>query len=159
MPKYDYVVVGSGLAGLYASFRAAKHGTVALITKTGLRESNSYYAQGGIAAVTDREDAPIFHYNDTITAGRGLCDHPAVDVLVNEGPERIRELEREGMFFDRKDGSLLLGLEGGHHKRRILHAGGDVTGMVITDFMIKKVRSCDNIDIFEHHQVVGTFDV
>ena len=154
MPKYDYVVVGSGLAGLYASFRAAKYGTVALITKTDLRESNSYYAQGGIAAVTDREDAPIFHYSDTITAGRGLCDHPAVDILVNEGPERIRELEREGMYFDRKDGSLLLGLEGGHHKRRILHAGGDVTGMVITDFMINKVRSCHNIDIFEHHQAV-----
>ena len=95
MPKYDYVVVGSGLAGLYASFRAAKYGTVALITKTDLRESNSYYAQGGIAAVIEpyvEQDDPEKHFADTITAGAGLCDENAVRILVSEAWDNIENL-------------------------------------------------------------------
>ncbi|MFA6335658.1 MAG: L-aspartate oxidase [Bacteroidales bacterium] len=155
MHNYDFVIVGSGLAGLYAAFRASRYGSVALITKSKVRSSNSYYAQGGIAAVTDDDDTPAFHFEDTIIAGRGLCDHSAVNILVNEGPERIRELVEEGMHFDMYDGSFALGLEGGHHKRRILHAGGDVTGMKITDFMIEKVLSCKNIQIFENHSAIG----
>lgn len=155
MRNYNFVIVGSGLAGLYAAYRASSYGSVALITKSKVRDSNSYYAQGGIAAVTDEEDTPAYHFEDTIIAGRGLCDHPAVNILVNEGPERIRELVNEGMHFDMYEGSFALGLEGGHHKRRILHAGGDVTGMKVTDFMIGKVLNCKNIELFENHSAIG----
>lgn len=150
MHQFDYIILGSGLAGLYSSYRASRYGKVALITKSGIRESNSYFAQGGIAAVTDEEDATEFHFEDTIVAGRGICDHDAVNILVNEGPERIKELIEEGMEFDMQNGTLALGLEGGHHKRRILHAGGDVTGKKITDFMIEKVSEHHNIKVFEN---------
>ena len=136
---YDYVVAGSGLAGLYVALRAAKYGTVALLTKSWVRESNSYYAQGGIAAVTDKDDSPSLHYADTIEAGRGLCDSPAVEVLVNEAPQRIQELIDAGMHFDQHEGVLALGLEGGHRQRRILHAGGDSTGAMVTSFLADKV--------------------
>ncbi|MFA5849136.1 MAG: L-aspartate oxidase [Bacteroidales bacterium] len=154
MQTFDFVIVGSGLAGLYAAFRASRYGSVALVTKSKVRDSNSYYAQGGIAAVTDEDDTPAFHFDDTIIAGRGLCDYSAVNILVTEGPERISELVEEGMHFDMSHGSFALGLEGGHHKRRILHAGGDVTGMKITNFMIEKVLSCKNIELFENHSAI-----
>jgi len=154
MKSFDFVIVGSGLAGLYTAFRASRYGNVALVTKSKVRDSNSYYAQGGIAAVTDEDDTPALHFEDTIVAGRGLCDYSAVNILVTEGPERIRELVREGMRFDMSDGLFALGLEGGHHKRRILHAGGDVTGMKITNFMIEKILSCKNIELFENHSAI-----
>lgn len=155
MRHYDYIIAGSGLAGLYTAYHAAAYGKVALLTKSGITESNSYFAQGGIAAVTDEDDAPSLHFEDTIIAGRGLCDYPAVDILVNEGPQRIRELIEEGMHFDMEDGSLALGLEGGHHRKRILHAGGDATGRMVTSFMISKVINHPRIDIFENHSVIG----
>ncbi len=155
MHHYDYIIAGSGLAGLYTAYLAANYGKVALLTKSGITESNSYYAQGGIAAVTDEDDAPALHFEDTIIAGRGLCDYPAVNILVNEGPRRIRELIEDGMHFDMVDGSLALGLEGGHHHKRILHAGGDATGRMVTSFMISKVISNPRIDIFENHSVIG----
>ncbi len=152
---YDYIIVGSGLAGLYTAYLASKHGNVALLTKAGIRESNSYFAQGGIAAVTAEGDAPLFHFQDTIIAGRGLCDYPAVDALVNEGPERIQELIQAGMRFDTENGVIALGLEGGHHHKRILHAGGDATGKRVTNFMISKVEQCPTITRFTNHAVVG----
>ena len=89
MQRYDYLIAGSGLAGLYAAFVASKYGRVAIVTKSSVSDSNTYYAQGGIASVTDNEDTPEFHSNDTITAGRGLCNPVAVDTLVNECPLRI----------------------------------------------------------------------
>lgn len=155
MHQYDYIIAGSGLAGLYTAYHAAAYGKVALLTKSGITESNSYFAQGGIAAVTDEDDAPALHFEDTIIAGRGLCDYPAVDILVNEGPKRIQELIEAGMHFDMEDGSLALGLEGGHHRKRILHAGGDATGRMVTSFMISKVINHPRIDIFENHSVIG----
>ena len=155
MRHYDYIIAGSGLAGLYTAYHAAAYGKVALLTKSGITESNSYFAQGGIAAVTDEDDAPALHFEDTIIAGRGLCDYPAVDILVNEGPQRIHELIEAGMHFDMEDGSLALGLEGGHHRKRILHAGGDATGRMGTSFMISKVINNPKIDIFENHSVIG----
>lgn len=158
MRHYDYIIVGSGLAGLYAAFRASAYGKVALLTKSDIKESNSYFAQGGIAAVTDEDDAPALHFEDTIIAGRGLCDYPSVNILVNEGPVRIQELIDEGMHFDMEDGSLALGLEGGHHRKRILHAGGDATGRMVTSFMIQKVLGCPNIEIFENHSVIGLLE-
>lgn len=158
MRHYDYIIAGSGLAGLYTAYHAAAYGKVALLTKCGITESNSYFAQGGIAAVTDEDDAPSLHFEDTIIAGRGLCDYPAVNILVNEGPQRIQELIDAGMHFDMEDGSLALGLEGGHHKKRILHAGGDATGRMVTSFMISKVINNPHIDIFENHAVIGLLE-
>ena len=150
MHKFDYIIVGSGLAGLYAAYKASMKGSVAVITKSFLRESNSFNAQGGIAAVTSNDDNPEIHKSDTLIAGRGLCEDASVDILVNEGPDRIEEIIADGMKFDTENGSLALGLEGGHHKRRILHAGGDATGRWITEFAISKVLERDNIKIFEN---------
>lgn len=150
MLKFDYIVVGSGLAGLYAAYKASMKGSVAVITKSFLRESNSFNAQGGIAAVTSDDDNPEIHKADTLIAGRGLCEESSVDILVNEGPERIREFIANNMKFDTENGALALGLEGGHHKRRILHAGGDSTGRWITEFVISKVQSQSNIKIYEN---------
>ena len=150
MQKFDYIVVGSGLAGLYAAYKASFKGSVAVITKSFVRESNSFNAQGGIAAVTSVEDDPQIHKSDTLIAGRGLCEDSVVDVLVNEGPLRIDEVIADGMKFDTVNGALALGLEGGHHKRRILHAGGDSTGRWITEFVISKVEEKDNIKVFEN---------
>ena len=149
MLKFDYLVVGSGLAGLYAAYKASMRGSVAVITKSLVRESNSFNAQGGIAAVTSEDDNPEIHKSDTLIAGRGLCEENSVDILVNEGPERIQEIIANNMQFDTENGVLALGLEGGHHKRRILHAGGDSTGRWITEFAISKAESQDNITIFE----------
>ena len=150
MLKFDYIVVGSGLAGLYAAYKASMKGNVAVITKSSLRESNSFNAQGGIAAVTSEDDDPEIHKSDTLIAGRGLCEESSVDILVNEAPVRIQEIIADDMKFDTENGLLALGLEGGHHKRRILHAGGDSTGRWITEFSISKVQSRSNITLFEN---------
>ncbi|MDR1859421.1 MAG: L-aspartate oxidase [Bacteroidales bacterium] len=151
--KFDTIIVGSGLAGLTAAFHSSRHGTVALITKSELDTSNSYYAQGGIAGAIGDDDSPDLHSRDTVIAGRGLCEETAVNILVNEGRERIRELIEMGMPFDRVDGKLVLGLEGGHSKRRILHADGDATGRELTLFMLKKVLEQKNIEVFEYHSI------
>jgi L-aspartate oxidase len=150
MHKFDYIIVGSGLAGLYAAYKASFKGNVAVITKSLIRESNSFNAQGGIAVVTAGDDDPQIHKSDTLIAGRGLCEEEAVDILVNDGPDRIAEIIADGMKFDTEGGALALGLEGGHHKRRILHAGGDSTGKWITEFVISKVNQQENIEVFEN---------
>jgi len=148
---FDFIVVGSGLAGLLAAFHAADYGSVALISKSELDISNSYHAQGGIAAAIGDDDNPDEHFEDTLVAGRYLCDHDAVSLLVNEGLERVRELISQGMDFDEDgEGKLILGLEGGHSKRRILHADGDATGKMMTSFMLKKVLNKPGITTFEY---------
>jgi len=148
---FDFIVVGSGLAGLLAAFHAADYGTVALISKSELDISNSYHAQGGIAAAIGEDDLPRYHFEDTLIAGRNLCDHDAVTLLVNEGLDRVKELIERGMEFDKdSDGHLKLGLEGGHSKRRILHADGDATGKMMTSFMLKKVLDKPGITSFEY---------
>jgi L-aspartate oxidase len=154
MGTYDHVIIGSGLAGLYAAYRASARGKVALLTKSNIRESNSYFAQGGIAAVTGENDAPCLHLQDTLEAGRGLCDYPPAYLLVNEGPARVQELIDEGMRFDTENGALALGLEGGHHQKRILHAGGDATGRMITDFLIDKIEREPAIEVFDNHVAI-----
>ena len=151
--EFDTIIVGSGLAGLTAAFHAAKHGSVAIITKSQLDTSNSYYAQGGIAGAIAQNDSPELHYHDTLLAGRGLCEKEAVKILVNEGRERILELIEMGMEFDQQDGEFVLGLEGGHNKRRILHAGGDATGKELTLFMLKKVMEQPTVTVFEYNAV------
>jgi len=149
----DFLIIGSGLAGLYAALYASKFGKVALITKSTLEESNSYWAQGGIAAAMDPEDSPLFHLKDTIKAGRGLCNKDAVEILVREGRDRVMDLITLGMKFDSGEKGLELGLEGGHTKRRVLHAGGSSTGKEMVRFLISSVKANQNISIFENTTV------
>lgn len=146
---FDTIVIGSGLAGLTAAYHASRFGSVAVITKSQLDTSNSYYAQGGIASVMSENDSYDLHIHDTLVAGRGLCDHDAVDILVKEGQARVLELIDMGMKFDLENDHFVLGLEGGHSKRRILHAGGDATGKALTSFMLQKVLEQPSIESFE----------
>lgn len=145
----DFLVVGGGLAGLYAAVCASSLGRCVVVTKQTLVQSNSYWAQGGIAAAVDPEDSPVFHKEDTVAAGRGLCAARAVEILVEEGRERVADLIDLGMKFDSDDSGLLLGLEGGHSKRRVLHAGGDSTGKEMIDFLISYVSSSESVTILE----------
>jgi L-aspartate oxidase len=148
---FDFIVVGSGLAGLVAAFHASDYGTVAIISKSDLDISNSYNAQGGIAAAIGKDDNPKYHFEDTLIAGRNLCDRDSVSLLVNEGLECVKELMGQGMEFDKDgEGRLKLGLEGGHSRRRILHADGDATGRIMTSFMLRKVLGKSGITPFEY---------
>jgi L-aspartate oxidase len=152
---FDYVIIGTGLAGLYSALNASKFGTVALITKTTLKVSNSYLAQGGIAAAIGESDSSALHIDDTLKAGRGLCNNDAVDVLINDGKEIIQSLIDLGMPFDTDDGKISFGLEGGHSIRRVLHAGGDSTGRELVDFILtlvlkeKKIKFFENILVYD----------
>lgn len=125
---YDYVIIGSGGAGLFAALLAKQHGSVLVVTKDARTEANTNYAQGGIAAAIGPGDSPEQHLADTLAAGAGLCHEDAVRILVTEGPERVRDLMRLGLPFDCEDGAPALGREGAHGMPRILHAGGDATG-------------------------------
>jgi L-aspartate oxidase len=127
----NIIVVGSGIAGSFAALHASRSGEVLLLTKTEMGESNSVYAQGGIAAAMGDRDSPESHMADTMEVGRGLCDEAAVRVLVEEGPRRIHELVALGVRFDREGGRLALGREAAHSRPRIIHAGGDTTGAEI----------------------------
>lgn len=145
------VVVGSGIAGLTAALRAEATGcAVTLVTKGALSEANTRYAQGGIAGVLSPADRAADHAHDTLVAGAGLADPDAVEVLVTEGPDRIRDLIAAGVQFDRDaDGALRAGLEGAHSFPRILHAGGDATGAEIERALVRRVRA-SSVDIREH---------
>ena len=151
--EYKFIIIGSGLAGLYSAMCASKFGKVAVLTKSSIDESSSYWAQGGIAAVMDRGDSIEDHYRDTINAGQGLCNEKNVQILVSEGKERIHELINLGMKFDSLDNQLLLGLEGGHTRRRILHAGGSETGKKVVEFVINEIKENKNIDVYENSYV------
>jgi L-aspartate oxidase len=155
----DVIVVGSGIAGLTAALRLRERGaTVLLVTKTLLTEGSTAWAQGGIAAALADDDSPGEHMHDTLVAGVGLCDIPAVTALVHEGPTRVRELVTLGAEFDRgSDGAISLTREGGHHRDRILHAGGDATGKEISRALIKalhRVKGDPGIEVIEHALVV-----
>lgn len=150
---FDFLVIGSGLAGLYSAFCASQHGKVALLSKSSLQQSSSYWAQGGIAAAIDDDDSAYSHLDDTITAGRGLCRKAAVEILVGEGVQRVRELIAMGMKFDEGSRGLHLGLEGGHSHRRILHAQGNSTGAAVIDFLLDHVTHSGNVTIFENTTV------
>lgn len=142
----EVVVVGSGIAGLYTAKKLAEQGAkVTLISKKSLRESNTYYAQGGIAAAISSDDSPELHCQDTIYAGAGLCNVAAVSQLTSEGPDRINDLLNYGASFDKNKGEIELACEGAHSRRRILHASGDATGAEIIRTLLKVVRKDDNI--------------
>lgn len=150
----DVIVIGSGIAGMYTAIQSSQHQRVIMISKKTLHDSNTFYAQGGIAAVMSDEDSPVFHRQDTLIAGAGLCDHEAVEVLVNEGPDGVRELIRLGTEFDRENGEYALTQEGAHSQRRILHANGDATGAEIIRALSEQVRRNPNIDIWDEHFAV-----
>ena len=125
MKDYDFAVIGSGIAGLSFALKAAKHGSVVVITKRTGTDTNTAWAQGGIACVTSDEDSFELHVRDTLAAGAGLCNEAVVRTVVTEGPQRIRELAELGLQFDEREicghRELDLGKEGGHSKRRVLH--------------------------------------
>ncbi|RMF52418.1 MAG: FAD-binding protein, partial [Bacteroidetes bacterium] len=148
--RFDYLVLGSGVAGLSFALRMAEHGTVAIVTKKASVESNTNYAQGGIAAVMDAADSYEQHIQDTLVAGAGLCDPEVVAFVVREGPERVRELMAFGARFSRENGRLHLGREGGHSANRIVHAA-DATGREVERALLASVRNHPNIRIFEYH--------
>ena len=153
--KFDFIVLGSGIAGLTFALKVAHKGKVAIITKKSRTESNTNYAQGGIAAVTGKDDSFDSHVKDTVIAGAGLCKEDIVRGIVEEGPERVKELIEIGMKFSHKatengDSELDLGKEGGHSNRRILHAK-DVTGREIERALLDSVASSRNISVFENH--------
>lgn len=143
------LVVGSGIAGLVAALRLSDAHIVTLITKSRLAESNTRYAQGGIAAVMTADDSIGEHVEDTLRAGAGLCNREAVEILCAEGPARVRELIELGVAFDRKNGELARGLEAAHSRARVLHAGGDATGLAIEMALVEAVRAA-RIDVLEH---------
>ena len=149
---YDVVVVGSGIAGLSFALKVAEAGyRVAVITKKNSAESNTNYAQGGIAAVTSHTDDVDAHVSDTLNAGDGLCDEAVVREILADGPSSIEELaHRDVAFTQLEDGRVSLGKEGGHSKRRILHVK-DVTGKAIEEALLHSIAHSSRIDMFEHY--------
>ena len=158
--SFDFIVLGSGVAGLTYALQVAAHGRVAIITKKNRADSNTNWAQGGIASVTSREDSFELHVRDTLEAGAGLCRESAVRTIVEEGPERIAELIRLGARFSERDipggggrRELDLTKEGGHSKRRILHAA-DATGREIERALLAAVAATPAITVFENHLAI-----
>ncbi|MEQ1861619.1 MAG: L-aspartate oxidase [Chthoniobacteraceae bacterium] len=158
MQRFDFLIIGSGIAGLSFAIKAARHGTVALVTKRDRGMSNTAWAQGGIACVTSTEDSFELHVRDTLDAGAGLCDEAMVRSIVTDGPARIHELIELGVHFDERETGngaheLDLGKEGGHSKRRILHSR-DVTGREIERALLAAVAADENIVVLENHMAV-----
>ncbi len=145
----DFIVVGSGIAGLRAAVELAKTGRVLLVTKNQVQESNTHYAQGGIAVARGGEEDVTLHLEDTLAAGDGLVARDAAAVLVTEGAERVEELLQWGAKFDRVNGELIPTREGAHSLPRVLHANGDATGAEIARSLIVCVQSSENITIAE----------
>ncbi|HEY3856593.1 MAG TPA: L-aspartate oxidase [Verrucomicrobiae bacterium] len=154
MKNYDFLILGSGIAGLSFALKVAPLGRVAIVTKKSRAESNTNYAQGGIASVTSKEDSFAQHVQDTLEAGAGLCHEDVVRTIVEEGPARIAELIDLGMKFTEREingtRELDLGREGGHSKRRILHAK-DITGREIERALLSAVAAQTNIEVLENH--------
>ncbi|RJO63245.1 MAG: L-aspartate oxidase [Myxococcales bacterium] len=153
--SYDFIVLGSGLAGLNFALDVAEHGSVAVVTKRGLSDSNTNWAQGGIAAVSASDDSFSMHIADTLSAGAGLCKEEIVRLCVEEGPTAIRRLEELGVRFSRKDDgeSYDLGREGGHTRRRVLHVD-DFTGRKVQSALAESARRHRNIHILENHTAI-----
>lgn len=151
--RFDFLVIGSGIAGLTYALKVAHEGRVAIITKKEKAESNTNYAQGGVAAVMSKVDSFDLHLKDTLSAGVGLCHRDSVEIMVREGPDRLRDLIALGARFTMHDGALDLGREGGHTVNRIVHAS-DLTGREIERALLNAVGSNPNITMFENHVAV-----
>ncbi len=152
--KTDFLVVGSGIAGLYTALKLSRSGHVQIITKNEAKESSTQYAQGGIAAVLDKGDSWELHMKDTLEAGDDFCDKDAVEFLVREGPDRVKELIELGTQFDFIEGELDLAKEGAHSRRRVLHARGDATGEEIRGSLTDVVRDNKNIELKERNFLI-----
>jgi L-aspartate oxidase len=153
MIKSDYLIIGSGIAGLSFALKVAQIATVSLITKKKLSDSSTQKAQGGIACVIDKSDTFQEHIQDTLTSGAGLCNKDMVTKMVKEAPDRVNELIKLGVKFTKKENNqeeFDLGLEGGHSKRRILHTR-DLTGKEIENCLITNILKNKNITIFENY--------
>jgi L-aspartate oxidase len=149
--KTDFLIIGSGIAGLTFALKAARYGKVSIVTKSSLEESNTKYAQGGIASVMYPPDNFEKHIRDTLVAGDGFCNEKVVRIVAEEAPERIKDLIEYGISFDRiKDGRFDLAKEGGHSEHRILHSK-DKTGEIIEKVLTEKVRNEPAIEIYENH--------
>jgi len=155
--KTDFLVIGSGIAGLSFALNASRYGRVTIVTKKESIESNTNYAQGGVASVLGKDDNFSLHIQDTLGAGEGICHQEIVEMVIKNGPERIRELADMGVDFSRKkdgkDRGYDLGREGGHSKRRIVHVL-DFTGREIEQTLVNKIEKDPNITIFENHIAV-----
>jgi len=155
--EYDFVVIGSGIAGLSFALKAAKHGSVAVVTKRKGADTNTAWAQGGVACVTSDEDSFELHVRDTLEAGAGLCDETVVRTIVTEAPARIQDLIELGLEFDEREVSghreFDLGREGGHSKRRVLHVR-DVTGKEIENVLLRELGRQSHVDLLENHMAV-----
>ncbi len=146
---FEYIIAGSGIAGLYAALLAREHGSVLILTKGSIDESNTRYAQGGIAAAIGDDDSADLHFEDTVDAGAGLVDEDAARVLVAEATDRIRDLVAFGVPFDSVNGEVALAKEGAHRRARILHAGGDATGAHI-ELSLASLARTSRVTIKEH---------
>ena len=155
--RSELVVVGAGAAGLFAALTAAREGArVTLVSARPLAETASYWAQGGAAAALAVDDSPQIHLEDTLKAGRGLTRYAAAEILTNEAADRVRELQQLGVQFDAdRHGDLALGLEGGHSRRRIIHAGGSATGRRILRALSAVAAEHPQIDVLEGHRAAG----
>ncbi|HEX4047705.1 MAG TPA: L-aspartate oxidase [Elusimicrobiota bacterium] len=151
--RSDFLVLGSGIAGLLSALKLSRLGKVTLATKKAAADSNTNYAQGGIAAVMSRVDSFESHVSDTLVAGAGLCDEAVVRLTVAEAPARVKELADLGVRFSERESKIDLGLEGGHSHRRILHAG-DITGREIERALVDRVRRTRGIAMIENRQAV-----
>ena len=147
---YDYIIVGSGIAGLYTALLAQEHGTVLILTKGSIEDCNTKHAQGGIAAPISRIDSPGLHFNDTMAAGDGLCNPEAVKILCDEATDRIADLIKFGVPFDTVNGEISLTREAAHSVPRILHAGGDATGEHIEMTLSRLVRKFSSMSVLEY---------
>ena len=154
--QFDYLVIGSGIAGLSFALKVADHGTVAIVTKKDRLETSTNYAQGGIASVMGSDDSFQLHIEDTLSAGDGLCHRDVVELVVKEGPQRIQELTELGVPFNRggsPSSDFDLGREGGHSRNRIVHAQ-DMTGRAVERVLVAAAEARPNIHIFENHMVL-----
>ena len=157
--QFDVLVLGGGIAGLTAAIAAARRWHVGLLTKASLNDTTTFLAQGGIAAALGESDSPELHFQDTVAAGAGLCDPDAVRVLVSEGPDRVRELIEICPRFDRKDGEIVLGREGAHSVRRVLHAGGDATGREVSSTLSEAARLGSRVQLYEDEFVIDLLTI
>lgn len=146
----DFLVIGSGVAGLSAAIALADAGEVMVLSKSTISEGSTEWAQGGVAVAMSDEDEIIFHEQDTLRAGASLCNKEAVRVLVTEGPERIEELIKWGASFDSEDGKLWFSLEGAHSRRRVIHSRGDSTGAEIERTLLEKAQTLSSIVFVDH---------